>query len=96
MKRPKLTARLDKIELDQVSVLIDIIHATFKDAFGTYPDPNDWDSLRIQAELSDLFTPDEFNRLFASEVGRGVIVGAWITEYIMTDDDTADLYDDEI
>jgi hypothetical protein len=91
MRVPELKAENDRIELDQITVMVKYIHQTFKDAYGEAPDVNDWDACRVRDEMECLFSPDEFTRLFQTEFGRGVLVGAWIYEFIMGED-----YDEEL
>jgi hypothetical protein len=85
MTKPRLMIENDKIELDQVSLLVEYIHKAFSAAYGESPDVNDWNAVNIQRELSELFSVTAFNSLFATEFGKGVIVGAWVQEFILSD-----------
>ena len=78
-----LSPELDKIELDQISMLVTHIERVFKDYYDTEIGVNEWDSIRIQEEFSSLFSPREFTRLLQTEIGRGIVIGAWINEFVL-------------
>lgn len=88
----KLTVENTQIELDQVTILVAYIQSAFVDSFGIDADINEWDSSRIQAELAEIFSPGEFQRLFMSDFGRGVIVGAWMHAYILGSEEEDEIY----
>jgi hypothetical protein len=74
--------------LDQISLLVEEIHKVFTSVYGVAADPNEWDSCRIREEMEDCFTAHEFNRLFSTELGRGILVGVWTERWVMNDDET--------
>ena len=80
---PKLLPYLERIQLDRITALVVYIQEVFDDAFGAEADINEWDAVRIQEEFTNLFTPAEFERLYSTEFGKGVLIGAWIQAYIM-------------
>lgn len=94
MQVPDLRTKNDRIELDQISILLNYIHILFKDGLGEAPDPNDWDSMRIRKEFEEIFSPEEFTRLFQTEFGRGVLIGAWVNRFIMgVEDEDTEMFD---
>jgi hypothetical protein len=85
MNRPiKLNSQSDQIELDRVTILIAYFQRAFESTFGDSPDINEWDAVRIRLELSQIFEPNVFDNLFETEFGKGIIVGAWVQEFILT------------
>jgi hypothetical protein len=64
-------------------MLIKNIQEVFTQAYGAAADIEDWDAVRLRTEFEDCFTPGEFNRLFDSEFGRGVIIGCWVERFII-------------
>jgi hypothetical protein len=80
---PDLRAEMDKIELDQITILVGHIQTVFSEVYDYDGDINQWDTLNIQDEFSQLFTPQEFTRLMGTEMGKGILIGSWINEFVL-------------
>ena len=80
---PDLRADFDKIELDHVTLLVKEMQEKFIDYYGEDFDIELWDVVRIREEFSSIFTPKGFNLLYQTQFGKGVIIGSWLSKFIM-------------
>ena len=86
MHIPDLQAYDDMVTIEHCSVLQERLAQILDDA---YPEENiaqiatdHLDPVRIRAELLELFTPKAFLTMFQTEMGKGVIIGAFIQKFI--------------
>lgn len=86
----RLSPRVDQIELDQITILVEYIQTTFVDYFGVDANVNAWDTVRIKNEFEEIFDADAFQRLFSTEFGRGVLVGAWAEAFIFSEEEASE------
>lgn len=96
MRIPDLRAKSDQIELDQISILLEYIQNNFVEVFGFDGDMNVWDSVRIKEEMEEIFDdPTHFTELMQTDFGKGVIVGAWLNEFVLQQEINSDFNEGE-
>lgn len=89
MKFPDINQYQDLVTIEHCSVLQERLGAILNDA---YPEENlaviateHMDPVRMRTELLDIFTPKAFLTMFQTEMGKGVIIGAFIQEHIFSE-----------
>lgn len=93
MKIPDLRLSSNEIELDKITILVETIQRAWPDVYSLAPDVEGWDVVEMRDVLKELLTPREFDGLFATEFGKGVIVGMYLTEYLKNLDEGVSLED---
>lgn len=89
MRIPDLQSYDDTVTIEHCSVLQERLGQILDEAF---PEENlavitteHLDPVRMRTELLELFTPKAFLTMFQTEMGKGVIIGAFIQEYIFSE-----------
>lgn len=80
----------DLVTIEHCSVLQERLGHILNDA---YPEENlaniateHMDPVRMRLEILELFTPKAFTTMFQTEMGKGVIIGAFIQKYIFEEE----------
>lgn len=92
MRIPDLHSSPDEVTLDHVSVLLERLHETMGDMYDG--DKEDFkelcdgiDPVRMRLELLSMVEEKPFLKLFSSQFGKGVLLGAFIQRFIFNEDE---------
>lgn len=91
MNIPDLRIYNNEVTLEHCSVLQERLGRVLEEA---YPGQdlnvitnNNFDPERMREEILEIFTLDAFMNLFNTEMGKGVLIGAFLQEYVLGDED---------
>ncbi len=86
-----LQATPDEVSIEHVSVLqerlAEILDAAYPGDGVSDIVMNHFNPVRVREEMLTLFSPVAFFNLFKTELGKGVIMGAFINKFVMAEDE---------
>jgi hypothetical protein len=88
---PDLQSAPDEVTLDHVSVLLERLHETMGDMYDGDKEEfkemcEEIDPVRMKAELLSMLEEKAFLKLFSSQFGKGVLLGAFIQRFIFNEE----------